>query len=81
MHLLALSWLTDVVHIYQASITLLFYVFPVSWYWVCSCTQDGRYDLLHTRSKLIVYTVIIWYNYFVALDKILFVVSEVTDLR
>ena len=50
---------TNAVHIYQASIILIVYVFPVSWYWVCSCMQDGRYDLLHTRAKLIVYTVII----------------------
>ena len=43
--------------------------------------QDGRYDLLPMRAKLIVYTVIIWYNYFVAQKNEFSVVSEVTDLR
>ena len=81
MHLLTLSWLTNAIHIYQASITLLFYVFPVSWYWVCSSMQYDRYDLLHTRAKLIVYTVIIWYKLFVAHKNKCSVVSEVTDLR
>ena len=42
--------------------------------------QDGRYDLLHTTAKFIVYTVVIWYNYFVALEKIFVVVSKVTVL-
>ena len=62
MHLLALSWLTNAVHIYQASIIVIVYVFPVSWYCVCTCMQDGRYHFLHTRAKWIAYTVIIWYK-------------------
>ena len=29
------------------------YESPEIWYWICSCTQDGRYDLLHTRAKIV----------------------------
>ena len=81
MHLLALLWLTNSVHIYQASITLLFYVFPVSWYWVCSCTQGGTYDLLHTGTKIL-YSILFYHSYICSIRKnilFLFLRLQISD--
>ena len=55
MHLLALSWLTNSVHIYEGSITLIVYVSPVIWYFVYSSMQYDRYYVLHTRTKIVYY--------------------------
>ena len=42
--------------------------------------QDGTYDLLHTRTK-IVYSFLFYHSYIFCIGKNLFVFSEVTDLR
>ena len=53
MHLLALSWLTNAVHIFQGSVLLIVYVSPVIWYFIYSSMQYDRYYLLHTRAKIV----------------------------
>jgi hypothetical protein len=40
---------TNKLRTHISSITLLDYVFPVCWYLVYSCMQDGTYDLFHTK--------------------------------
>ena len=67
MYLLALLWLTNSVHIYQASIILKDYVFSVSCYLVYTCMHDGTYDLLHMRTNalyviLLKTTYILWHK-------------------
>ena len=43
--------MTDKLSIQISSIPLLDYVFPVCWYLVYSCIQDGTYDLYHTKAN------------------------------
>ena len=45
--------MTDRHSIHISSIALLVFVFPVSCYSVYDCTQDGKYDLLHTKKNVL----------------------------